>query len=198
MLRHNESVDTARTIPVVAGLSLVIVGVGIAIGQSQAWPFAIAALVMGVGLAYSGWSKRTIRKLGAGGVELDPRELVQEVDKQLAEATRGQIDVRVPAPTSEARAVVVTPDPARLSVRAYPPTVHISASDSGTGSDAVSVEKYEQLAMFAGSTAELAKVLVDFIEAKRRGLADAPIADETGPEESGGVADSRTDSRTDS
>lgn len=172
-----------RLVPIAAGVALVVLGVTFAVGNAGAWPFALGALVIGIGIAYAGWSGQRIQKLGPAGVELAEYNaaVVQETQREYAARHI----------TAEAS---FTQEPASWQAHAEAVggtgTAHnASVSDSVVTRDEVSAtivrapSEYEQLAMFAETPQALAKVIVDAIDAvqlRQTGRqTDSPVPDGT-------------------
>lgn len=141
---------------------MVVLGVGAAIWNETLWPLAVPLAVIGSVVAYAASTGQTVRKLGPGGVELDRIELVREVRR----AAR-RIEIK-PEPVVVKLAI---PEPTVSVGRSLETSWNVEAADSATGRDSAGVQKYEQQAMFAESTAQLADVLVDAVDAERARVA---------------------------
>lgn len=162
----------------VMGILLVLFAMAVIIFQPAAWPVAAIPLVVGPGLLYAALSGQPIRELGPQSVKFDPVKLVQ---KTIQEASGRLVSAGAATGRGEAfDASVRTVQPEPLGgAKVLSPTVQreVTASDSAMGRDEASVEKlpapeeFEQLAMFAKTEEQLAKVIVDAIaadQARRR------------------------------
>jgi hypothetical protein len=146
---------TRRIITTVAGLALLAFGVVVALQNPAAWPtIALAAFVIGCGVAYAGWTGQTIREAGTAGVKMavEPEQMVEVAQRTVAVG--------------------------RELSTAW------NVEESGTGHDRVTVQKYgsaeeyRRRARDAKTPEELAVLLTEAVVAAQREDAGPQIGDQ--------------------